>query len=106
MTFLLLMDSWSMHHYPDKLFDGAVIGTSLWADLWDMNDLLGDLRNFLRCYPCDLPCLTVRHLELLMDKWGLHSSLARHWYSHVSRQFDRCTHVDRLFDGAVRDAPQ
>ena len=99
-----LMDTWGLHHFLDRdrhesvtsLNDGVVRDTLQWNDLRGMNALLTellnwlvhDLRCFLKCYLCDLPCSMVRHLELLMDTWSLHNSLDRHWYKHVTKPID------------------
>ena len=40
-----------------------------------LNWLVHDLRCLLKCYLCNLPCLMVRHLKLLVGSWGLHHSL-------------------------------
>ena len=52
---MLLIDNWDVHHVLDRdwhklvnnLFGGAVRGTPLWNDLWDMNGLLYHLVHWL-----------------------------------------------------------
>lgn len=117
---LLLINDWSVYRFLDRhgyhfldrhvckhvntLFDGAVMDTSLWNDLRDMNDLLSDplywlvltwLVHRLKDLFCTLRCPIVRTMLLLLDGRSMHRCLNRRRYKHFSN----------LFASSVRGTP-